>query len=81
MKMSKQLLSVTVIICLALFMFACGEGEKVAGLEKQIEQLSSEKSDLQNKITALEGEAAKSGAGQTIKIASSLAITGALSVS
>ena len=53
MKVSKQVLSVTVVICLALFMFACGEGEKVAGLEKQIEQLSSEKADLQNKITAL----------------------------
>jgi branched-chain amino acid transport system substrate-binding protein len=76
MNVSKKLLSVTMAICLALFVFACGEGEKVADLQKQIEQLSSEKAELQNQVSTLEGAAAKSGAGETIKIASSLAITG-----
>jgi branched-chain amino acid transport system substrate-binding protein len=76
MKVSKKLLSVAAVICLALFMWSCGEGEKVAGLETQIEKLATEKADLQNQVSALEGAAAKSTGGQTIKIASSLAITG-----
>ena len=79
MNVSKKLLSVTAVICLAVFVFACGEGEKAADLQKQVEQLSSEKAALQNKVTELDGAAAKSGAGETIKIASSLAITGGTS--
>jgi branched-chain amino acid transport system substrate-binding protein len=76
MKVSKKLLSVAAVICLALFMWSCGEGEKVAGLETQIEKLATEKADLQNQVSALEGAAAKSTGGQTYNIALSLAITG-----
>jgi branched-chain amino acid transport system substrate-binding protein len=57
-------------------MFACGEGEKVAELQKQVEQLSSEKADLQNQLGAMEGKAATAAEGKTYKIALSLAITG-----
>jgi branched-chain amino acid transport system substrate-binding protein len=76
MKVTQKLLSVAVVICVALFMFACGEGEKVADLEKQVAQLSSEKADLENKISAIEGKPAAKAEEKTYKIASSLAITG-----
>ena len=76
MRMSKKLLSITVVLCFALFVFSCGEGEKVAELEKKVEQLSSEKADLQAQVSKTEGQTATAAGGQTYNIALSLAITG-----
>ena len=76
MKMMKKMFSMVVIICVAFFMYACGEGEKIAELEKKIEQLSTEKAALEKKAA---DTADKPAAAQTYKIGFSGAITGTTS--
>jgi branched-chain amino acid transport system substrate-binding protein len=76
MKMTGKALSILIVVCFAFFAFSCAEKEDTEALKKQIEQLTSEKADLEAKASSA---AAKAAAPQVYKLGFSGAITGTTS--
>ncbi len=66
-----------VVLCLTLFLYACGDKEKTSELEQQVTQLTSTNASLEEQIAALKGQVAVPDAGAKVyKLGLSLAITG-----
>lgn len=74
MKKARIVLSIVSICCLTLFVFSCGQGDKVAELEKTVGQLTSQKTDLEKEVADLKEKVAPEG--RVYKMGLSLAITG-----
>lgn len=70
--MTKKLFSIVIIFCFGfLLLSACGDKEKTSELEQKVDQLSTENTQLKEKLQKVAPEG-----GRTYKLGCSLAITG-----